>query len=152
MSSEHVQIARSVLRDLLERWAFMFSQDADSSELPRTVINPILIHTAFTGSRNGSIALAAPLDFGAMIAATATGAKVQASSAKSYSEDALRELLSATCAHALSEIESEETEFNIGLPKSLPLDDSGWSKLIDDTSSLGILVGDHPAVLRMVLK
>jgi hypothetical protein len=63
--------------------------------------------------------------------------------------DALQEVVSVTCGHLLTALVGEGPSFRLQGPECRQITETEWKELLDDEDTIGCLIEDSPAVLRI---
>lgn len=152
MHTDHRGILSEVLRQVLERFAFMFSELVPREELPPTESEHRLAEMSFTGRVSGSLAMAVPKEMCQEIAANVLGIEADDALAIKDAEDALKEVLNLTCGQVLTSIAGEKALFDLSVPETAELDAAGWQSFLEEPETVAFLVDDNPVLLRLKLK
>ncbi len=137
----------TVFTEVLERYAFMFSEVADAAEC---VVDPkqryLHAEIGFDGPLKGSISMMATRKFGYCVAANVLGLEPDDVD-EAYADDAFRELLNITCGDYLEARAGNKAVFDVGIPCVKLIDSNAAKKAVRDLLNIVIMVDDFLVVM-----
>lgn len=143
-------VARTFL-EVAEQLAFMFGAPADKGRLPLAGTPLSGAAVAFTGDRNGSLALVLPAAAAAEIAANILGLEPGATEAAAAAQDALAELVNVVCGHVVGALAGSGADFRLQPPRSAPVTPDLLEAMLESDDWLGFLLEDRPLLLGLTL-
>lgn len=147
MTTNHKEMLTKVLCDVLENFAFMFGDLVDEvPEYPGDVLRATM---RFIGPFQGGLSLAVPREICPQIAANVIGLEPDDEKVNTHAEDAIKELLNVTCGQVLTTMAGVEPVFDLTVPVIDPVDEGGWSDMIEAPNTVIVLVDDFPMILHL---
>ncbi|MHC4662725.1 MAG: response regulator [Planctomycetota bacterium] len=143
------EILAKLFSEILEKQAFMFAEVASKENLETGKDEHVIASMAFSGTTSGKLVLVVPRTMGNEIAANVLGLEPDDNTVVIKSTDALKEILSITCAHALTAIKGETSVFDMSPPQVDNLDTKEWKALLDEPDSVGFMVDGAPVLLQL---
>jgi chemotaxis protein CheY-P-specific phosphatase CheC len=133
MTEQIIAIVGQSLAESTETMAFVSLMPAEQPcPMPEDLLR---VSIAFSGPFSGSLELAAPLSFGATLAANMLGCEATDPNACSRAADAMKELMNVTCGDLLARLADGKLKgFELGLPTVEPLSDrADWESYVTTT-------------------
>lgn len=147
--NDTTEVLGTVFCDVVEKMAFMFSDEFEEGASPAGVRDAIRAFMEFRGPIEGTIALAVAKDLCPEIAANSLGLEPDDEDAISKSDDALKELLNVICGNFLTRVSGDEPIFDLTVPQVEDLDPEQWDALAQREGTCSFLVEDYPALIRV---
>ncbi len=151
MSEDHLYTLSRVFSQIAENLAFMFIEPQDDEPLPPPEGPCVMTQMNFKGPFSGSLALAVPITMCPIIAANVLGVDPDDELVVKKPYDALNELLNVTCGNLLTAIAGDEPVFDLTIPQVTQLDEAAWNALKSSPGTLGLVLEEHPVLLRMMI-
>ncbi|HTS16048.1 MAG TPA: chemotaxis protein CheX [Verrucomicrobiae bacterium] len=150
MSDTHA-VLQEVLKDVLERFAFMFVE-ADSLESAPTGADEGLKTTIrFEGKQCGTLTLIAPKEFCQGMAANVLGMD-PGQIVESNGEDALKELANVVCGTLTWTLFGDREVFHLSIPSVVTLKMSEAAALLADKNGVALMVEGQPFLAGMAIE
>jgi chemotaxis protein CheY-P-specific phosphatase CheC len=151
MKTDRQEIVGEAFREVIGKFAFMFSELTSKGDLPRRRSRYIRASMTFTGAMTGELALVVPEPMCPEIAANVLGVEPDGGVTMAQGTDALKEVLNVTCGRVLTAMAGKKPVFNLSVPVVSKVDASGWAAVVDSPDSLGFLVDENPVLLLLSL-
>jgi CheY-specific phosphatase CheX len=150
MNENTRQILARVVRNVLERFTFMFTDEAD--EEAANVWTGEYLHTVITfqGATNGALSLTAPMPLCSGMAANILGLDSGETSPE-MAADALRELANIICGELVVALFGDKAVFDLTVPALYRVDLGKWRELSADSDNLQFMVDDTPVLVGLHL-
>jgi len=140
-----------VFSQVAENLAFMFVEPQEDEPLPAPAGPCVAAEMTFTGQFPGTLTLAVPMALCPVIAANVLGVEPDDELAMAQPYDALNELLNVTCGNLLTALAGEEPVFDLTIPAVRELDGKAWNALENDSETVGLVIEEHPVLLKLTL-
>jgi chemotaxis protein CheY-P-specific phosphatase CheC len=95
--------------------------------------------------------LAVPRPLCGVVAANMLGLEPDDDEAARVQDDAVKELLNVTCGNVLTRLAGPEAVFNLSVPTTRELPVAEWQALLQSIESVGFIVEEQPALLRLTI-
>ncbi|MFH0878953.1 MAG: chemotaxis protein CheX, partial [Lentisphaerota bacterium] len=115
MDTEALQMAEQAFCDVLERFAFMFSEPLPAQELKPPETDFCRATIGFDGPRKGTLAIGASAEVCEMLAANILGMEPRMIN-REAGEDSFKEVLNVTCGEFLEHLAGPESVFDLTVP------------------------------------
>lgn len=148
-SMDTINIVTEAITQALEKMAFLDSEAFDEeSEAPSVVITADI---DFSGPVNGTIRMAAGVDFAQTLAENISG---MFELTEDQCEDAIKELVNVTCGLVLPMIASSEADvFDLTVPHLAKSEDRlEWDDFVSQEDVTVLNVEGHAVATRLILK
>jgi hypothetical protein len=132
----------------IEQLASMFGESADDGDYPEPP-EALQISMSFMGPRNGRFVMAVDKAVSPVLAANMYGTEPDDPKAGMRAQDALKELLNATCSSFLEKVIDKEPAFELSLPEIHVMDAERWEIMQKTPGTLLLLVEGYPVLLNM---
>lgn len=150
MSESEVSIAGQALAESAETMAFLSLLPA---EQPFAMPDQMLcVRIGFAGPTPGTLELAAPESFGALLAANMLGCDPSDADASARAVDAIKELINVTCGAMLSRLTGGQGHgYEMSLPAVEPLENrSDWEELLNHDPGCAFDAEGHFLAVRVI--
>lgn len=147
---ESADVVEEALVFVLERFTFSCGEPVALGELPEPHGELLCAKMTFTGSREGVIAVAAPLELAREMAANVLGGDavdVEITDAA----DALAEVLNMACGRLVGALQADE-ETKLAPPEAYRVDLDEWLLLARSAHAVGFVVDGRPIVLTLGMR
>lgn len=151
MSTEHEVMLARVFARVAGDLAFMFIEPQEDGFIPSPSGPCVSATIAFSGKFEGSLSIAVPTALCPVIAANVLGVEPEDESATDQLYDALTELLNVTCGNLLTALAGDEPVFDLTIPTVQSLDLRAWDELQRTPGTVGLVLEEHPVLLRLSL-
>lgn len=149
MKSDHKKILSDVFAEVIEKLAFMFSEEVEKEELTESSKNFIKAIMTFTGALTGTLTIVVSENMCSEIAVNILGMdQIE----KAQSCDALKEVLNVTCGNVLTELEGDKAIFELSVPTVSEINGTGMTTFLNKSDTIGLLVDDRQALLNLSLE
>jgi len=149
---DHKKILANALCEVLEKQAFMFGEMTDKEELPGRASGYVRADMTFSGEISGSMALVVPEEMCPEIAANVLGMDQDSEMALERADDSLKEILNVTCGQVLTSLAGETLVFDLSVPETKKLEAQAWNDFLKQEETLGFLVDEKPALMRLIIE
>lgn len=140
---------RAVCR-ILEQFAFMFAETDDERQVadyPGEFFHAVI---TFSGSRQGAVALSAPVALCREMAGNVLGEE-PAGGDEAIAQDALKELLNVICGELTAALFGNREAFDLTVPSLYAIDRGKWRELAADRDNIRLWVEDKPLLAGLLL-
>ena len=151
MKTNEREALSSVFCTVLERLAFMFGEQAEKDEIPRSSAGYLAASISFIGPMRGTLSLTAPAAMCAQLAANILGLDESSAEALEGGQDALKEVLNIVCGQLITSIAGDSPVFDLTVPQVSAVNPAGWNALLAEEQTAAFLVDDVPVVLKLVI-
>jgi len=152
MKNDCRRLVGEVFSDVIERLAFMFSEEVGEEEFSMCGARFLEARIRFAGAMTGELSLVVSEEMGSMIAANMLGVDVGDEVGKARIFDALREVINVTCGHVLTECAGDAATFELSVPSVCEMEDGGGPVVFRKPGAVKLLVDDYPVVLNFSLE
>ncbi len=140
----------AILRDSLEQFAFMFSEENDERRFADWREPCLHVSIMFSGGHDAVITLTAPESLCAEMAANILGTEPGDLGAEDDS-DALKELANVVCGKLIPELFGDRATFDLSVPSSVHIGEREWLKLAEDKTAVQLWVEDKPMLAKLAI-
>lgn len=151
MTVDQREILFEVVRDILEKLAYMFGEPAEDGAV-ETPVDGYLGSIKFVGHRDGELCIAAPHDMCLELAANMLGTEMDDPNAEEDAGDALKELLNVSCGNILTALYGTHPTFELGVPEARRTHPEAWEKLAAHPESIRFMIDDYPAFVNFQIQ
>lgn len=152
MTEDRKNILTRVFTDILEQMAFMFGDKASPDDFRETAEPMLQAQMTYRGNLCGSLSLAVPEAMCPELAANLLGTEPEEAGERHIYIDALKELLNVTCGNVLTAMAGEEPVFDLTVPEVTELSDAMRDTMLNDETTVYLLVDEYPAALRLTVE
>jgi hypothetical protein len=149
METRRSQAAVRVFAEVFAEFAFLFGDPVPREKLPALEGPGYLATMAFGGPILGGVTLGLPERLALEIAANTLGLDPSDLKVKSSAQDAVREVASVLGGHLASSFAGTSSDVALYPPRLVPLEESVWERLCDDSSTLCFAVNGCPVLFRV---
>jgi len=144
---ESTDAVEEALVFVLERFTFLCGEPVAVVELAEPPGDLLCATMTLAGSREGTIAVAAPLELAREMAANVLGGEA-ADMEITHAADALAEVLNMASGRLAGELNSCE-ETKLAPPEAYRIDLDEWRRMTRGANAVGFVVDQHPLVLTL---
>ncbi len=139
-----------VVKQVLERFAFMFSEIDDEARFVE-VEGPFLYASiTFSGNRQAVISLTAQESLCKEMACNILGVEPSEIDAEAGS-DALKELANVVCGELIPALYGNKEVFDLTVPSAYRIDSGKWQELVADRDNMQLWVEDRPMLASLTI-
>jgi len=149
MKDDCRRLIREVFSDVIERLAFMFSEEIGEEGVSVRSARFLEARIRFSGAMTGELSLVVSEEMGSVIAANMLGVDVGDDVGRARVFDALREVINVTCGHVLTEYAGDAATFELSVPSVCETDGAA---VPGGPDAVRLLVDDYPVVLNFSLE
>jgi chemotaxis protein CheY-P-specific phosphatase CheC len=151
MNSEMAATLETVFSNVLENYAFLFCESAETCDADDS--GPwIKNEMGFAGPFKGRLCLLCPERFGNEVAANVLGLDLDDEQVNMSARDALKELLNVTCGNLLTALAGETPVFELIVPKVYAVDEAEWRQNLNDAEMVHVQVGCNTVILGVSIE
>ena len=132
-----------VVRDVLERFAFVFLDDPGDSEGSVNYNSYVHVTITFSGSVSGAICLAAPAELCRTLAMNILGVEESELTADSPT-DAMKEISNIICGEFVVAVYGNKEVFNLTVPVATEICHGKWQEMVADREAFLLNVDGLP--------
>lgn len=148
MNNNTKDVVWKVVKDVLERFAFMFADDPNSGEDTDWTDEYLHAVISFNGASRGRLSMAAPISLCTELAANVLGINPE-ENADEMASDALRELINIVCGELVVALFGNEMIFDLTVPTLDHIDSKRCRTLSADPNQLRFLVDGAPILVGL---
>lgn len=142
---------QEVISDVLERFAFMFTDITETDEFSVETKAVLGVHISFKGPMVGVLSMYAPLSFCIALAENVLGVDAEELT-REHAYDAIKELVNVTCGELLVTLAGKKCIFDLSVPQIEKVKTVDLMKKLDNDNTLTFLVDDEPLVLNLEIQ
>lgn len=144
------EIVGKVVKDVLERFAFMFTSDPDDEQKVNWSGEYLQAVIRFSGAAKGSFSMIAPVSLCTELSANVLGIDPE-ENADALAGDALGELINIICGELVVALFGNETVFDISVPALQQIDFAKCKNLAAESRQIPFLVDDLPVLVSLTI-
>ncbi|RKY58638.1 MAG: hypothetical protein DRP96_08185 [Candidatus Neomarinimicrobiota bacterium] len=148
MNNTTKDIVRKVVKDVLERFAFMFVDEPDGSEKADWSDDILHAVISFNGEFRGRLSITAPVSFCTEVTANVLGIDPE-ENAGEMACDALRELINIICGELVVALYGNKPIFNLSIPTLDRIDSDRCRTLSADPNHLQFSADGTPILVGL---
>ncbi len=147
---ERSVIYRKAINDILEKMAFMFSEDAEKDDIIFPIGDvAVKVTIAFSGEINCQMDMMTCREFCLLLAKNALG--IETDELNSQSEcDALKEFANMVCGEFIELAEMSNKQLQMGLPHTQEVSKEEWETVLNNDKTLLFKVEDEFPLLATI--
>ena len=139
-----------VVRNVLERFAFMFCETTDDKRFTDCKGPFLYASVTFSGSRQAAISLTTSESLCMEMAANILGVDPSELGEES-GIDAMKELANIVCGELIPALYGNTEVFDLTVPSAYRIDSGKWLELVADPENLQLWVEDRPMLVSLAL-
>ena len=139
-----------VVRDVLERFAFVFLDDPGDSEGSVNYNSYVHVTITFRGSVSGAICLAAPAELCSTLAMNIMGVEASELTADSPN-DAMKEIANIICGEFVVAIYGNKEVFDLTVPVATDICHGKWQEMVADKEAFLLNVDGLPLLATVCI-
>ena len=139
-----------VVTGVLEQFAFMFVETEDERRVAEYTGEYLHAVITFTGSRQGTVALTAPVALCHEMAGNVLGLDPEEAGAD-VAEDVLRELVNIITGELTATLFGNQDVFNLTVPSLYRIDRGKWRELAAEQEVVKLWIDDKPILASLLL-
>lgn len=140
------EVIDEVFRIVLEKFAFMFAEQAEEGDVMSPQGDLAAARITFTGAASGTLLLATPMDTATEVAANVLGLDAGDDESVERGPDALGEVLNMTCGHLATALDADGAT-DLRPPTVSRIGAGEWAALTADPTARFFLLEGRPAIL-----
>jgi CheY-specific phosphatase CheX len=147
---ETQKVLLGVVRNVLERFTFMFCETDDEKRFADCQGPFLYASVTFSGSRQAMISLTAPESLCLEMAANILGADPSEIDAEA-GVDAIKELVNVVCGELIPALYGDKEVFDLTVPSAYRIDTGKWLELVAVPENMQLWVEDRPVLASLAL-
>ena len=151
MTVDQREILFEVVREILEKLAYMFGEPAEDGAF-ETPHEAYVGSIKFAGHRDGELCLAVSHEMCMELAANMLGTEIDDPDAEEAAGDALKELLNVSCGNILTALYGTQPTFELSVPEARKTDPKAWEKFSGHPESIRFMIDDYPAFVNLQIR